>query len=89
VQDKGQWRRRYNSEIYKLYYEPYLAKYIKINRLKWAGNVIRMDNNQTTKRMLNARPEGKRGIGRPKLRWGIVWTKISGFEETGIGRTWH
>jgi hypothetical protein len=28
-----------------------LAKYIKINRLKWAGHVIRMDNNQATKRM--------------------------------------
>jgi hypothetical protein len=29
-----------------------------------------MDNNRITKRMFNTRPEGKRGCGRPKLRWG-------------------
>jgi hypothetical protein len=29
-----------------------------------------MDNNWITKRMFNTRPEGKRGTGRPKLRWG-------------------
>jgi hypothetical protein len=59
-----------SSTVYKLYDELDLAKYIKINRLKWAGHVIRMDNNWITKRMFNTRPEGKRGFGRPKLRWG-------------------
>jgi hypothetical protein len=29
-----------------------------------------MDNNRITKRMFNTSPEGKRGTGRPKLRWG-------------------
>jgi hypothetical protein len=38
VGDKGQWRRRYNFELYKLHVEPDLVKYIKINRLKWAGH---------------------------------------------------
>jgi hypothetical protein len=28
-----------------------------------------MDSNWVTKRMFNTRPEGKRGTGRPKLRW--------------------
>jgi hypothetical protein len=40
----------------------------KKNRLKWVGYVMQMDNNQITKRMFNARPEVKRGTGRPKLR---------------------
>jgi hypothetical protein len=69
VQDKGQWRRRYNFELYKLYDETDLVKYININRLKWAGHVMRMDNIKITKRMFNARPEGKKGTGRPKLIW--------------------
>jgi hypothetical protein len=30
-----------------------------------------MDSNRITKRMFNTRPEGKRGTGRPKLRWGV------------------
>jgi hypothetical protein len=63
VQDKGQWRRRYNFEIYKLYDEPELVKYININRLKWAEHVMRMNNDRITKRMFNAGPEGKSGTG--------------------------
>jgi hypothetical protein len=38
-----------------------------------------MDNNRITKRMFNTRKEGKRGTGKPKLRWGIVRTMTSGF----------
>jgi hypothetical protein len=69
VRDKGQWRRRNNFElyiiyiiIYKLYDKPDLVKYIRINRLKGAGHVIRMDNNRITKRMFNTRPEGKKEL---------------------------
>jgi hypothetical protein len=71
VQDKELWRTRYNFELYKLYGEPDFVKYININRLKWTGHVMQMNNNQITKRMFNTRPEGKRGTGRPKLRWGV------------------
>ena len=44
INDRGQWRRRYNSELYELYKEPDLVKYIKINRLRWAGHVQRMED---------------------------------------------
>jgi hypothetical protein len=40
LQDIGQWRRRYNFQLYKLYDESDLVKYIKINRLKSAGLVM-------------------------------------------------
>jgi hypothetical protein len=89
VPDKGQWRRRCNFELYKLYDEPDLVKYIKINKLKGDGYVVRMDNNRITKRMFNTRPERKRGTGRSKLRWAIVWTMTSGFYDRGIGGIWH
>jgi hypothetical protein len=49
--------------------EPDIVKYIKINRLGWAGHVIRMDNNRTIKKVLDTKPIGTRKIGRPKLRW--------------------
>jgi hypothetical protein len=39
------------------------------------------------KRTFDARPEGKRGIGGPKLSWrGIMWSKVLDFRERGIGR---
>ena len=43
--------------------------YIKINRLKWAGHVIRMEEQIPTRRVLVAVVEGRRQRGRPKLRW--------------------
>jgi sorting nexin-29 len=69
VLENGQWRKIYNFELYKLYDEPDLTKYIRINRLRWAGHVTRMSDDQITERVFIARPEGKRGIGRPKMRW--------------------
>jgi hypothetical protein len=46
VQENRVWRKRYNHELYKLFNEPDIVKYIKINRLGWAGYVIRMDNSR-------------------------------------------
>jgi hypothetical protein len=52
-----------------LFNEPDIVKYIKINRLGWAGHVIRMENNRTVKKVFNTKPIGIKTIGRPKLRW--------------------
>jgi len=67
--DNGEWRIKYNNELYTLYKESDIVTYIKINRLKWAGHVIRMEEQSTPKRVLVAVVEGRRRRGRPKLRW--------------------
>jgi hypothetical protein len=36
-------------ELYELFNEPDIVKYIKINSFGRAGHVIRMDNNRTVK----------------------------------------
>ncbi|XP_055838279.1 uncharacterized protein LOC129906523 isoform X2 [Episyrphus balteatus] len=41
----GDWRRRYNNELYGLYKDANLAKRVKVQRLRWLGHVERMDNN--------------------------------------------
>src|ERR1700743_885388 len=43
IQIENNWRRRFNHELYELYAEPDIVKYIKINRLRWFGHVLRMD----------------------------------------------
>jgi len=45
-------------------------KYIRINKLQWAGLVTQMNNECTAKRILLARPEGKRGILKTKDEMG-------------------
>jgi hypothetical protein len=69
VQKNVVWRKTYNHELYELFNEPDIVKYIKINRLGWAGHVTRMDNNTTVKKVFNAKPLGIRKTRRPKLRW--------------------
>ena len=68
--DNGEWRIKYNNELYTLYKESDTVTYVKINRLKWAGHVICMEEHSPTKRVLVAVVEGGRQRGRLKLRWG-------------------
>jgi hypothetical protein len=69
VQENCVWRTRYNHGLYELFNEPDIVKYIKINRLGWAGHVICMDNNRTVKKVYSTKPVEIRKTGRPKLRW--------------------
>jgi hypothetical protein len=39
MQKNGVWRKRYDHELYELFNEPDIVRYIKINRLGWAGHV--------------------------------------------------
>lgn len=63
------WRRRFNHELYQLYNEPDIVKYIKINRLRWLGHVQRMEEERVPLKVLNTNPDGNRKPGRPKTRW--------------------
>jgi hypothetical protein len=42
---------------------------MKVNRLRWAGHVIRLEEQSPARRVLVAVIEGKRHRGRSKLRW--------------------
>jgi hypothetical protein len=65
----GKWRIKYNDELYTLYKENDTVTYIKINRLRWAGHLIRLEEQSTARRVLTAVVEGRRQRARPKLRW--------------------
>jgi hypothetical protein len=62
------WRSRYNEELYCLYDETDLATTIKITRLRWAGHIVRMQDNLPCKKITLDKPEGRR-VGRPNLSW--------------------
>ncbi|GFW59187.1 uncharacterized protein TNCV_2781181 [Trichonephila clavipes] len=65
----GTWRRRSNLELYHSYKESDIVNFIKVQRMKWAGLVDRMDEDRTTTKVFNAQPIRTRKKGRPKLRW--------------------
>ncbi|GFV95371.1 uncharacterized protein TNCV_4573731 [Trichonephila clavipes] len=69
IQENGTWRRRSNLEIYQSYKESDIVNFIKTQRINWAGYVVRMDEDRTTKKVFNAQPIGTRRKGRLNLRW--------------------
>ena len=48
---------------------PRHVRVIKSRRMGWAGHVARMGEIRGVYRILVEKPEGKRPLGRPKLRW--------------------
>ena len=42
---------------------------IKIQILEWLGHVVRMNETRSVKKIVEGKLEGRRGRGRPRLRW--------------------
>ena len=64
---KGEWRRLHNKELYALYSSPNINRVIKSRRLIWPGHVECMGD-RGAYRILVGKYEGKRPLGRPRLR---------------------
>jgi hypothetical protein len=65
----GEWRKLHNEELRDLYSSPSIIRITKSRRMRWAGHVARMEAKRNAYRLLMGKPEGKRPLGRPRLRW--------------------
>jgi hypothetical protein len=65
----GEWRKLHNAELKNLYCSPNIARVTKSCRLRWVGHVARVGEWRSVYRILVGKPEGKRPLGRPRLRW--------------------
>ena len=55
-----------------MYSSPNIIQVIKTRRMRWVGRVLYMEDRGGAHRVLVARPEGKRPLGRPRHRWEII-----------------
>jgi hypothetical protein len=67
--ENGRWRINTNAELITKYKFQDIVTVIKIQRLEWLGHIIRMNETGTVKKILEGKLEGRRGRGRPRLRW--------------------
>lgn len=67
--DQGTWRIRTDQELNRLYQVTGIVTDIKVRRLKWLGHVVRMERYRLPRIVLDAKTDGKRMVGRPRLRW--------------------
>jgi hypothetical protein len=65
----GEWRKLHVEELNDLYFLPNIVRVVKSRRMRWAGHVARMGKDRGVQRVLVAKPEGKRPLGRPRRRW--------------------
>jgi hypothetical protein len=63
-----------------------LVTSIRITRLRWAGHIVRKQDNLPCKKITLDKPEGRRRVGRPNLRWMDGVTKDA--ERLGV-RNWR
>jgi hypothetical protein len=68
-EEDGSWRKLHNDEPHDLYTSPNIVRVIKSRRMRWAEHVARMGEGRGVYRVLIGRPEDKRPLGRPRLRW--------------------
>jgi hypothetical protein len=64
----NEWRKVHNEELRDLYCSPSIINVIKLNRMRWAGDIGRMREKRNAYRLLEGKPEGKRPLGRPRRR---------------------
>jgi hypothetical protein len=69
VTEREVWRIRRNEELRELYKAPDLVADINRKRQEWLGHVTRMDQRRFVKKIFDSKPEGRRKVGRPRLRW--------------------
>ena len=64
-----EWRKLHNKELSDLYSLPNIVRVAKSRRMRRAGHVARVVQGIRVYRVLVAKPEGKRPLGRPRRRW--------------------
>jgi hypothetical protein len=63
------WRERRNLEIQNMGKSQDIVTEIIVRRLEWLEHVIRMEETCLPEMVFNAKPEGRHGVCRPRLRW--------------------
>jgi hypothetical protein len=59
----------HNDKLHDLYSSTNIVRVINSRRMRWAGHGARMGEVRDAYRVLVGRPEGKRPLERPRLRW--------------------
>ena len=83
MQSGMKWRKLHNEELNDLYSSINIARVTKWKRRKWAGHVPRMGKRIGAYMDLVGKSEGKRPLGRPRLRWED--NIKTDFQEVGYG----
>jgi hypothetical protein len=90
------WRIRNNMGIDNLIEGADIVRFTKAQRIKWLGQMQRMDQARPARKLLDWKPVGTRPVGRPRRRWQEAVTedlkklKVKNWKEIAKDRrTWR
>jgi hypothetical protein len=90
------WRIRNNMEIDNLIEGADIVRFIRAQRIKWLGNIQRMDQARPARKLLDWKPMETRPVGKPRQRWqedvmeDLKKLKVKNWKETAKDRrTWR
>lgn len=69
IAGKTRWDRVRNERIREQLDQEPVLKRLEDRQLSWYGHVSRMPENRKTRQFLEAKPQGKRPVGRPRTTW--------------------
>ena len=79
-------------EIDKLIEGTDIVRFIKVQRTKWLGHILIMDQARPARKLLDWKPMGIRPVGTPRQRWqedvmeGLKKLKVKNWKETAKDR---
>lgn len=68
-EEDGSYRSRYNAELEALTNGETVIRFVKSQRLRWLGHLIRMPEDTAVKKIFQLKMFGTRRRGRPRERW--------------------
>jgi hypothetical protein len=66
----GDWSKLQNEELHDLYSSPNIIWVVRSRRIRWARYVAHTGRKTSVCRDLLGKPEGMKGLGRLRHRWG-------------------
>jgi hypothetical protein len=64
-----EWRKLNNEGLHDLYPSPIIFRVKKSRSVRWTGHVEHMGKSRGVCRVLVGKPERKKPLGKPRLRW--------------------
>ena len=85
--NQGNFRQRRNEELEQIIGGRNVVRFIKAQRIRWAGHMARMGMDRVQRRIFEEQPMRGRPRGRPRRRWGDGVQRD--LRTMGVGDCWR
>jgi hypothetical protein len=92
---RGGWGKLHNEELHDLYSSPSTIRIIKSRRMRWAGHVARMGENEERVERISRNTRRKDPLIRQRRKWidnikmDLLETELGGVNWIAVAQDWY